>query len=116
MRDTLHGYGLNLQSLVELTAFAKEPREHEAIRKIIADYLPGDYHPALSSVSRGFGLKASNLKLLASQSTREETRYSGPACKHTPRTCAMSPFSPKIGQEQFELRADLTATVTRISF
>ena len=50
MRDTLHGYGLNLESLVELTAFAKEPREHEAIRKIIADYLPGDYHPALSII------------------------------------------------------------------
>ena len=45
MRDTLHGYGLSLENLVELTAFAKEPRAHEAIRKMIADYLPGDDHP-----------------------------------------------------------------------
>jgi enamine deaminase RidA (YjgF/YER057c/UK114 family) len=50
MRDTLHGYGLSLENLVELTAFAKEPRAHEAIRKIIADYLPGDHHPALSII------------------------------------------------------------------
>src|SRR5262249_44536415 len=42
MRDTLHSYDLGLENLVELTAFAKEPRVHEAIRKIIADYLPGD--------------------------------------------------------------------------
>jgi enamine deaminase RidA (YjgF/YER057c/UK114 family) len=50
MRDTLHGYGLALENLVELTAFAKEPREHEAIREIIAEYLPGDHHPALSII------------------------------------------------------------------
>ena len=50
MRDTLHGYGLSLENLVELTAFAKEPRAHEAIRKMIADYLPGMTIPALSII------------------------------------------------------------------
>jgi enamine deaminase RidA (YjgF/YER057c/UK114 family) len=50
MRDTLRGYGLSLENVVELTAFAKEPRAHEAIRKITADYLPGDNHPALSII------------------------------------------------------------------
>jgi enamine deaminase RidA (YjgF/YER057c/UK114 family) len=50
MRDTLRGYGLTLENLVELTAFTKEPRAHETIRKIITDYLPGDHHPALSII------------------------------------------------------------------
>ena len=69
MRDTLRGYGLNLESLVELTAFAKEPREHEAIRKIIADYLPADHHPALSIIGvpglwlEGFELEVAGIAI-----------------------------------------------------
>jgi enamine deaminase RidA (YjgF/YER057c/UK114 family) len=69
MRDTLHGYGLSLENLVELTAFAKEPREHEAIRKIIADYLPGDHHPAVSIIGvpglwlEGFELEVAGIAI-----------------------------------------------------
>jgi enamine deaminase RidA (YjgF/YER057c/UK114 family) len=69
MRDTLHGYGLDLENLVELTAFAKEPRAHETIRKLIADYLPGDYHPALSIIGvpglwlEGFELEVAGIAI-----------------------------------------------------
>jgi enamine deaminase RidA (YjgF/YER057c/UK114 family) len=50
MRDTLRGYDLDLKNVVELTAFAKEPRAQDAIRQTIADYFPGDHHPALSLI------------------------------------------------------------------
>jgi enamine deaminase RidA (YjgF/YER057c/UK114 family) len=69
MRDTLRGYGLNLENLVELTAFAKEPRVHGAIRKVIAEYLPGDHHPALSIVGvpglwiEGFELEVAGIAI-----------------------------------------------------
>jgi enamine deaminase RidA (YjgF/YER057c/UK114 family) len=69
MGDSLRSYGLNLESVVELTAFAKEPREHEAIRKVIAEYLPGDRHPALSIVGvpglwlEGFELEVAGIAI-----------------------------------------------------
>jgi len=69
MRDSLAGYGLNLESVVELTAFAKEPREHHAIRNIVADYLPGDHHPAISIIGvpglwlEGFELEVAGIAI-----------------------------------------------------